>query len=62
MERIDGAGCSYDTCPAVWDDGETVVFRGDMVDQATMVRTDGEAVVRLPREMVVEAAKRLTRG
>lgn len=62
MQKIAGWGCSYDNCPGVWDDGETVVLRGDIVDQATLDRDDGEAVVRLPRAMVLQAAERLRRG
>lgn len=55
-------GCSYDNCPGVWEDGDTVVVRGDMVDRATLERAHGEAVVRLPRAMVLEAAERLRQG
>jgi formylmethanofuran dehydrogenase subunit C len=55
-------GCSYDNCPGVWEDGDTVVVRGDMVDRATLERADGEAVVRLPRAMVLQAAERLRQG
>jgi hypothetical protein len=55
-------GCSYDNCPGVWEDGDTVVVRGDMIDRATLERADGEAVVRLPRAMVLQAAERLRQG
>jgi formylmethanofuran dehydrogenase subunit C len=55
-------GCSYDNCPGVWADGDTVVVRGDMVDRATLERAAGEAVVRLPRAMVLQAAERLRQG
>jgi hypothetical protein len=55
-------GCSYDNCPGVWEDGDTVVVRGDVVDPATLERAEGEAVVRLPRAMVVQAADRLRQG
>jgi hypothetical protein len=55
-------GCSYDNCPGVWEDGDTVVVRGDMVDRAMLERLDGEAVVRLPRAMVLQAAERLRQG
>jgi formylmethanofuran dehydrogenase subunit C len=55
------SGCSYDTCPAIWEDGETVVVRGDLVDQVTVDREDGEAVVRLPASMFQEAASKLGR-
>jgi formylmethanofuran dehydrogenase subunit C len=60
MQKI--AGCSYDNCPGVWDDGDTIVVRGDVVDQTTLDREQGEAVVRLPRTMVLAAAERLQRG
>ena len=51
------AGCdSGDTCPGVFEDGETVIVRGDMVDAITLARADGEAAVRLPRAMLVAAA------
>jgi hypothetical protein len=53
------SGCSYDTCPAIWEDGETVVVRGDLVDQVTVDREQGESVVRLPAAMVREAAAKL---
>jgi hypothetical protein len=33
-----------------------------MVDRATLERAEGEAVVRLPRAMVVQAAERLRQG
>lgn len=55
-------GCSYDNCPGVWEDGDTVVVRGDMVDRQTLERAHGEAVVRLPRAMVLQAAERLRQG
>ena len=55
-------GCSYDNCPGVWEEGDTVVVRGDMVDRETLERADGEAVVRLPRAMVLQAAERLRQG
>lgn len=60
MQQI--AGCSYDNCPGVWDDGDTIVVRGDLVDQATLDRDNHEAVVRLPRTMVLQAAEQLRRG
>jgi hypothetical protein len=60
MQQI--AGCSYDNCPGVWDDGDTIVVRGDVVDQTTLDRDNHEAVVRLPRAMVLAAAERLHRG
>jgi hypothetical protein len=56
------SGCSYDNCPGMWRDGETVVIRGDLVDQETTARQDGEGVVRLPAAMVLEAAERLRQG
>jgi hypothetical protein len=60
MQQI--AGCdSGDTCPGVFEDGETVIVRGDMVDAITLARADGEAAVRLPRAMLVAAAERLER-
>ena len=62
MQRIDRGYCSFDNCPGVWDDGETVVFRGDAVDETTVDRSDGEQVVRLPRTMVLAAAERLRQG
>jgi|GEM_PF-6214873 hypothetical protein len=55
-------GCSYDNCPGVWEDGDTVVVRGDVVDRATLECLEGEAVVRLPRAMVLQAAERLRQG
>jgi hypothetical protein len=33
----------------VFEDGETVIIRGDVVDAITLARADGEAAVRLPR-------------
>jgi hypothetical protein len=60
MQQV--SGCNFDNCPGVWDDGETVVVRGDVVDAATLERNDGEAVIRLPRAMVLEAAGRLAQG
>jgi hypothetical protein len=63
MQKVAGpVGCSYDNCPGVWEDGDTVVVRGDVVDRATLQRADGEAVVRLPRAMVLQAAERLRQG
>jgi len=55
-------GCSYDNCPGVWEDGDSVVVRGDLVDQQTTTRADGEGVVRLPAAMVLQAAAKLRRG
>jgi hypothetical protein len=46
----------------MWRDGDSVVVRGDLVDQATKARQDGEGVVRLPAAMVLEAAERLRQG
>lgn len=60
MEQL--SGCNYDNCPGMWRDGDQVVVRGDLVDQATKARQDGEGVVRLPAEMVLEAAERLRQG
>jgi hypothetical protein len=60
MQQI--AGCdSGDTCPGVFEDGETVIVRGDVVDAITLARADDEAAVRLPRAMLVAAAERLER-
>jgi hypothetical protein len=56
------SGCSADNCPGMWLDGDQVVVRGDLVDQATTARQDGEGVVRLPAAMVREAAERLRQG
>ena len=56
------AGCdSGDTCPGVFEDGETVIIRGDVVDAITLARADGDAAVRLPRAMLAAAAERLER-
>jgi hypothetical protein len=55
------SGCQYDSCPTIWEDGETVVVRGDVVDQVTVDREQGEAVVRLPATMLQEAASKLAR-
>jgi hypothetical protein len=56
------SGCSADNCPSMWEDGETVVVRGDLVDQAMVSRQDGEGVVRLPVAMVLAAAEQLRQG
>jgi hypothetical protein len=61
MRKV-GGDCYDNNCPGVWEDGETVVFRGDVVDAATLEHNDGEAVVRLPRAMVLEAAGKLAQG
>jgi hypothetical protein len=45
----------------VFEDGETVIVRGDVVDAIIVERADGEAAVRLPRAMLVAAAERLER-
>jgi hypothetical protein len=55
------SGCSYDTCPTIWEDGDTVVVRGATVNQETVDREPGEQVVRLPAAMVQEAAAQLAR-
>lgn len=55
------SGCQYDACPAIWEDDGTVVVRGDAVDQITVDREQGEAVVRLPASMLQEAASKLGR-
>ena len=60
MQQV--GGCSFDDCPGVWYDGDTVVVRGGAVDATTLERHDGEAVVRLPRAMALEAARRLAQG
>jgi hypothetical protein len=63
MERIAAPdGCSYDNCPGMWKDGPDVVVRGEEVDQTTVGRQGGEAVVRLPAAMVLAAAERLRQG
>ena len=61
MRQIGGCDAG-DTCPGVFEDGETVIVRGVVVDAATLERAEGEAVVRLPRAMVLEAAERLEQG
>ena len=60
MRQIGGCDAG-DTCPGVFEDGETVIVRGDVVDAMTLERADGEAAVRLPRAMLVAAAERLER-
>jgi hypothetical protein len=44
-------GCSGDDCPDARGDDDTVAIRGD-----------GEAVMRLPRAMVLDTAGRLAQG
>jgi len=61
MQKL--SGCSADNCPGMWLDHDgSVVVRGDLVDQATKSRQDGEGVVRLPASMVAEAARLLPQG
>jgi len=60
MQQV--GGCSFDDCPGVWDDGETMVVRGGVVDAVTLERHDGDAVMRLPRALVPKAAGRLAQG
>jgi hypothetical protein len=55
-------GAATTTARECGEDGDTVVVRGDMVDRATLERADDEAVVRLPRAMVLQAAERLRQG
>lgn len=60
------SGCSYDTCPAVWEDPdwsgeETVVVRGKRVDPETVERELDEVVLRLSPAMIQEAAGKLGR-
>ncbi len=56
------SGCDGpDTCPGVFEDGETVIVRGDVVEVVTLERADGEAAVRLPRAMLLDAAAALGR-
>jgi hypothetical protein len=59
MQQV--GGCSGDDCPDARDDN-TVVVRGGVVDAATLDRSDGEAVMRLPRAMVLDTAGRLGQG
>ena len=56
------AGCDDgQTCPGVFEDGDTVLVRGDMVGAVTLDRASGEAVVRLPAALLLEAARKLDR-
>jgi len=61
MQQLSG-WCSADNCPGMWLDGDQVVVRGDLVDQATLERQNGEGVVRLPAAMVLEAGEQLRQG
>ena len=59
MRQIGGGCDAGDTCPGVFEDGETVIVRGAAVDAAVLERADGEAAVRLPRALLAAAAAEL---
>lgn len=47
-----------ETCPAILEDGETLVFRGPAVDPTMLERGTGEAVVRLSKALLDEYLER----
>jgi hypothetical protein len=62
MRQIGGGCDAGDTCPGVFEDGETVVVRGAVVAEAVLDRGEGEAAVRLPRALLLAAAAQLGEG
>lgn len=56
------AACASGTCPAVFlSDSGMVVVQGDRVDpsSAALSPSPGEALVAIPRDVLLEAARRL---
>jgi hypothetical protein len=63
LRQVAGTCDDIETCPKVFDDGEHAVVQGDMVDAATRGHLHlgpGETAVRLPRRLILDAARRLT--
>jgi hypothetical protein len=59
MRQVAGETCADGvTCEGIFEDGDTVVFRGPSVDQATLERGAHEAVVRLPKALLDEYLER----
>ncbi|WP_306206492.1 hypothetical protein [Actinoplanes sp. RD1] len=64
MHKVDISGliavaaqCSSGNCPTVYRDGDDVLVQGYAVEAGPL--PEGELVVRIPAELVREAARRL---
>jgi len=60
--RVVAEQCKRGECPTVWEDGADLVIQGYVsdTDGGTVVPA-GEAVIRVPRALILEAAARLAR-
>jgi hypothetical protein len=53
--------CGTGTCPTIYDtDRDTVLIQGSVAHAVSV--PDGEALVEIPREILLEAARRLLDG
>jgi hypothetical protein len=59
MRQVAGEHCADgETCAGIFEDGDTVVFRGDVVSEETLARGSSEAAVRLPKALLDEYLER----
>ena len=58
--RVVAVTCKHGECPTVWEDEGDVLVQGYLGGTDTGVTVPaGEAIVRVPRELILEAAARL---
>jgi hypothetical protein len=65
LRQVAGTCDDIETCPKVFDAGEDVVVQGYDLDGETRRQLHlpaGEAAVRLPRQLILDAARRLKGG
>ncbi|WP_203901061.1 hypothetical protein [Virgisporangium aliadipatigenens] len=65
LRQIAGLCDDVKTCPKIFEDGSDVVVQGYDLDSATegqLYLPDGESAVRLPGQLVLDAARRLIEG
>jgi hypothetical protein len=53
--------CGKKTCPKIWEHGSLILIQGDLYD-GTVDDVRREVIVSIPREVMMEAAKELTRS
>lgn len=61
LEKLAGSCSDGVTCPNIWaEDGDTVIVQGYAATiEVLPAAPDGEARVRIPRSMLVEAAAKV---
>ncbi len=61
------AGCNGGNCPATWLEGDDALIRGTVESSPAVLakigdNPNGEGVVRIPRAVLIQAARALLNG